>query len=285
MIDVQELRYRYPGAQLDTLHDLSFSVEEGEIFGFLGPSGAGKSTTQKLLIKLLRDYVGRARVFGRELSEWGPEFYEEIGVSFELPNHYQRLSARENLEHFASLYQKETLPPEIVLEWVDLSAHANKRVEEFSKGMKIRLNVARSLIHQPKLLFLDEPTSGLDPVNAARIQDLILRLRSEGATVFITTHDMVVADQLCDRVAFLTGGTIHTIDSPFALRKQHGKRTLRVEYSQGEQNGQAEFPLDDLHENADFHHLLRESRIETMHSQETTLAQVFIDVTGKELGS
>lgn len=284
MIEVHELRYRYPGAQSDTLHDLSFSVGEGEIFGFLGPSGAGKSTTQKLLIKLLRDYVGQARVLGRELSQWGPEFYEQIGVSFEVPNHYQRLSARENLEHFASLYDKETLSPKVVLEWVDLSADADKRVADFSKGMKIRLNVARSLIHQPKLLFLDEPTSGLDPVNAARIQDLILRLRAEGATVLITTHDMVVADQLCDRVAFLTGGTIHTIDSPQALRKQHGKRSLKIEYTQGEQSCQAEFPLDGLHENDDFSRLLRESRIETMHSQETTLAQVFIDVTGKELG-
>ncbi len=219
----------------------------------------------------------------RELNDWGPEYYEQIGVSFELPNHYQRLTARENLEHFASLYQKETLPPEVVLDWVDLMSDADKRVSEFSKGMKIRLNLARSLIHRPRVLFLDEPTSGLDPVNAARVRNLILRLRDEGATILLTTHDMLVADRICDRVAFLTEGTIHTIDAPAALRKQHGKRTVLVEYAHGKDLKSEEFPFDGLHENAEFTRLLRETHIETIHSQETTLDQVFIDITGEEL--
>jgi fluoroquinolone transport system ATP-binding protein len=172
-----------------------------------------------------------------------------------------------------------------VLAWVGLDQDAGKKVAEYSKGMKIRLNVARSLIHAPKVLFLDEPTSGLDPTNARKIKDLVLDLRRQGTTVFVTTHDMTVADQLCDRVAFITAGKISVIDAPSALKKRFGKRNVRVEYRNGTDTSRLEeFPLDGLGENDAFLALLRSAdRLETIHSQETTLENIFIEVTGQEL--
>ena len=172
-----------------------------------------------------------------------------------------------------------------MLEWVGLQDDGDKKVSDYSKGMKIRLNVARSILHRPQLLFLDEPTSGLDPVNARKMKDLVLRLRDEGTTVFITTHDMSVADQLCDRVAFITEGNISLIDAPSVLKKRYGQRTIRVEYlNGGEAPHTREFPLDDLGGNAEFLDVLQgASRIETIHTQETTLENIFIEVTGQEL--
>ena len=288
MIVVENLSFTYPRADAATLEGLSFEIADREILGFLGPSGAGKSTTQKILIGLLEGYHGRAEVMGKEVSAWGPAYYEEIGVSFELPNHHQRLTALENLRHFGALYRGPILDPLEVLRWVDLEEHADKHVSEFSKGMKIRLNVARSLLHQPKLLFLDEPTSGLDPVNAKRIKDLVRRLQSEGTTVFVTTHDMSVAEALCDRVAFVCDGCIAALDTPAALKKRYGSRTLAVEFTrEGESEPSREtFELDGLGDNEQFVELLRGPiRLDTMHTQETTLENVFIEVTGQRLSS
>ncbi len=285
MIHVHNLKFTYSGAQNETLHGLSFDIEEREIFGFLGPSGAGKSTTQKILIGLLQNYGGTVEVLGRPINQWGPDYFEQIGVSFEWPNHYLKLTARENLDYFRSLYRGDTLTADDVLSRVALIDDADKRVAAFSKGMKIRLNVARSFLHMPKVLFLDEPTSGLDPVNARRIKDLILELRSQGTTVFVTTHDMMVADELCDRVAFITDGNLRLIDSPSVLKKQYGKRTVRVEYlNQAADVRQQDFSLDGLGNNQKFIELLNSaSRIETIHSQETTLERIFIEVTGEAL--
>ncbi|MCB0193926.1 MAG: ABC transporter ATP-binding protein, partial [Anaerolineae bacterium] len=194
-------------------------------------------------------------------------------------------TALENLNHFRSLYSGPTLDPLEVLEWVGLIDDADKKVADFSKGMKIRLNVARSLIHKPKVLFLDEPTSGLDPVNARKIKNLVLDVRQGGTTVFVTTHNMMVADELCDRVAFVTAGNISLIDAPSALKKQYGQRNVQVEYLNGAEAVQhQEFPLDGLGDNRAFIELLRSApRLETIHTQETTLENIFIEVTGQEL--
>ncbi len=286
MITVDNLCFTYSGRDQATLRGLSFDAADGEILGFLGPSGAGKSTTQKLLIGLLTDYQGRAQVLGREVRDWGYEYYERVGVSFELPNHHQRLTALENLRHFGSLYRGPTLDPLEVLRWVDLEPDANKRVSEFSKGMKIRLNVARSLLHRPKVLFLDEPTSGLDPVNGRRVKDLVRRVRGEGTTVFVTTHDMTVADELCDRVAFIADGRLVAIDTPAAFKKRYGKRELVVEHLCAESGAllRTAFALDTLGQDEAFQRIIRDGRrLEAMHTQETTLENVFIEVTGQEL--
>lgn len=284
MIKVHNLTFTYKGNTKETLHDLSFEVKAGEIFGFLGPSGAGKSTTQKILFGLLKEYQGSIQVMEKEIKEWDSRIYEEIGISFELPNHYSNLSALENLEYFKSLYKGSCHEPLEVLKWVGLEDVANVRVQNFSKGMKIRLNVARSILHNPQILFLDEPTSGLDPVNARMIKDLVLRLRDEGATVFITTHNMTVAEELCDQVAFITSGIIRAIDSPQALKKKYGRRSVVVSYLNKGELCQEEFLIDGLGVNNEFINLLNSGHsIESLHSQETTLEDIFIRITGEEL--
>jgi len=285
MISVKDLRFTYPKANKETLHGLNFEIADKEIFGFLGPSGAGKSTTQKIIIGLLKGYDGSITVLGKEIRDWGQDYYEHIGVSFELPNHYLKLTALENLNYFRSLYSRDTHAPIEVLEWVGLKDDADKLVSDYSKGMKVRLNVARGLLHKPKVLFLDEPTSGLDPVNARKVKDLILRLRDNGTTVFVTTHNMTVADELCDRVAFINSGQISVIDAPSTLKKQYGKREVTVEYLNGTQTTHSQqFPLDGLGNNDTFLQLLQSgNHIETIHTQETTLERIFIEVTGEEL--
>lgn len=283
MIDVSDLSFAYRGASSNTLQGLSFSVAEGEIFGCLGPSGAGKSTTQKILIRLLQGYAGSAEVFGREVRSWDKSLYERIGVSFELPNHYAKLTAEENLSHFKALYQNVGHSPQQVLEWVGLGAEAATRAGEMSKGMKIRLNVARAVIHGPRLLFLDEPTSGLDPVNARRIRDMILALREAGTTVFLTTHNMLLAEQLCDRVAFMTDGSIAVIDAPDSLKQLYGQRKVALTL---EGEAVQHFDLDGLGENPAFLAALNSGKpIHSLHSEESTLDDIFIQVTGHSLSS
>ena len=283
MIEAQDLTFTYPGAPAPTLTGLSFGVEKGEIFGFLGPSGAGKSTTQKILIGLLKDFDGAVSVFGRDIQSWKSDFYENVGVSFELPNHYLKLTAIENLSYFRSLYQGETEEPRKLLELVGLGADGDKRASQFSKGMKNRLNFVRSLLNKPELIFLDEPTTGLDPTSARRIKDIILNKKREGRTVFLTTHDMVAATELCDRVAFLVDGEIKLIGSPRSLMLTHGNPHVRVEFQAGERVDQRKFPLRDLGTNQAFLDLLRTHPVETIHSEEATLEKVFIDVTGRAL--
>ncbi len=283
MIEVRGLAFAYPGAVQPAVKDLDFAVEDGEIFGFLGPNGAGKSTTQRVLTGLLRKYSGSVHVLEREVREWGSDLYEQIGVGFELPVHYGRLTARENLHYFAALYQGETEDLNELLDQVDLLEQADVRVDRFSKGMRVRLSFARSILCRPRLLFLDEPTTGLDPVSARRIKNLILQHRARGATVFLTTHDMATADELCDRVAFLIDGQIALIDAPRALKVRYGEQQVRVEYRADGKLEARDFPLDGLADNAAFLAALREPSLETIHSQETSLERIFIRVTGQEL--
>ncbi|MCL4272857.1 MAG: ABC transporter ATP-binding protein [Anaerolineales bacterium] len=158
MINVSNLTFTYTGTTEPAIKDISFSVQPGEIFGFLGPSGAGKSTTQKILFRLLQGFQGSVQVFDRDLRDWGYEYFEQVGVSFEMPNHYTKLTARENLRYFGALYQGSVMYPDELLEMVGLLDDADTLVSRFSKGMKNRLSVARSLVNNPKLLFLDEPT-------------------------------------------------------------------------------------------------------------------------------
>jgi fluoroquinolone transport system ATP-binding protein len=283
MIRVQDVSFVYPAADRPAVQSLEFAVEVGEIFGFLGPSGAGKSTTQKILMGLLRDYNGRVSVLGRDLRQWGSDYYERVGVSFESPNHYLKLTALENLAYFGSLYAGPTRDPNQALDDVGLAADAHKRVGQFSKGMRVRLNLARALLHRPDLLFLDEPTAGLDPGTSRRIRDVIRREQARGATIFLTTHDMMVADDLCDRVSFMVDGRIVLTDAPRPLKLRHGRRTVIVEYVEDGRRLQRDFPLDGLADNAGFIETLRLGTIETIHTQETTLEDVFIQVTGRRL--
>jgi fluoroquinolone transport system ATP-binding protein len=283
MITVENLSFTYPKAAAPALRGLSFGITRGEIFGFLGPSGAGKSTTQKVLIGLLKDYQGQVSVLGKDLKDWRADYYERIGVSFEAPNHYLKLTALENLRYFAALYGAATREPRDLLERVGLGADGDKPVSQFSKGMKNRLNVARALLHDPELLFLDEPTTGLDPVNARLIKELIEEQRSAGKTVFLTTHNMTVADELCDRVGFIIDGEAALIDAPRDLRLRYGRRVVRVEYQTAGRMVTSEFPLETLGDDAEFIALLRDGKVQTIHTLEATLEDIFIEVTGRRL--
>lgn len=283
MIDVKNLIYTYPNGSSPAVAGIDFKIDKGEIFGFLGPSGAGKSTTQKILIGLLRGYDGQAAVLGKEISAWNRDIYERIGVGFELPNHYLKLTALENLRHFASLYSGATEDPKKLLEMVGLDEDGDTLVSQFSKGMRMRLNFVRAFLHQPELIFYDEPTSGLDPVNARKVKDIILAQKAAGQTVFLTTHDMQVADELCDRVAFIVDGKIDVIDSPSNLKLAYGKREISVTYGKDGNTAVAAFPLDALGENQAFLQLIQNNYVQTIHTQEATLENIFIQVTGREL--
>ncbi|MGF7048929.1 fluoroquinolone transport system ATP-binding protein [Paenibacillus sp. DS2015] len=283
MIEVKQLTFTYPGTTKRTLHGLDFSIGAGEVFGFLGPSGAGKSTLQKILIGALKRYEGQVQVLGKEIRAIGPDYYERIGVAFEFPNFYNKFTALENLRMFGSLYAGHTENPMLLLELVGLEEAANLKVSQLSKGMKMRLNFCRALLHNPDILFLDEPTSGLDPVNAKIMKDMILEKKDAGKTVLITTHNMQAAEELCDRVAFIVDGQIKLIDSPRALKLRQGKKRIRVEYRIGLEKGTKEFSMEGIGQNEDFLRLIRDYSVETIHSLEATLEQIFMDVTGRTL--
>lgn len=283
MILVKNLKFKYKNNKKETIHGMGFEVEQGEIFGFLGPSGAGKSTTQKILTGLNTGYSGKAMVNGKEINKQGREYYEDIGVSFELPNLYTQFTARENLEFFSSFYSGDMANIDGLLESVGLTGDAERKVSTFSKGMKMRLNFIRAFINNPKLVFLDEPTSGLDPVNASLIKDIILQKRLEGTTVFITTHNMQVAADLCDRVAFVVDGEIKLIDSPKNLMYRYGKKEVKIEYINNDDVLTAEFNLDAIKNNVDLMNIINTKEIKTIHTKDATLDDVFIEVTGRSL--
>ena len=277
MMQVAGLTFAYAGAVQPAIRDLTFAIEPGEVFGFLGPSGAGKSTTQRILIGLLRGYRGRVTVMGRDLASWGADFYQRVGVSFELPNYFTKLTALENLTYFGALYARQGRPPAELLEMVGLADSADLLVAQFSKGMKNRLGIARALLNDPDLLFMDEPTSGLDPVNARMVKDLIKAQQQAGKTVFLTTHNMGVADELCDRVAFLVDGEIKLIDAPRQLKLRYGRPTVRVDTNDNGSGPQRrEFPLAEIGGNPEFLALLGRGQIETHHTQEATLEEISI---------
>jgi len=280
MINVVGLDYTYVKSKKHAVKDISFHIGSGEIFGLLGPSGAGKTTTQRLIIGLLQGYKGSVEVMGKERSKWSKDYYESIGVAFDFPNLYLKLTAKENLALIGSYYKKQVYSPEYLLDMVGLLPDMDKRVEGYSKGMKMRLNFVRPLMHDPQLLFFDEPTSGLDPVNAKTIKETILSLKDRGKTIFLTTHNMTVAEQLCDQVAFMSDGQIPVIDAPHNLMIEYGEKTVQVLSKDGTL---LTFNMEGLRENIAFMTLLNNDAIQTIHSNDATLEDIFIRLTGRSL--
>lgn len=286
VIGVDRLTYAYPDAAHPAVRDVSFEIRRGEIFGLLGPSGAGKSTIQRILTRQIRQVeAGVVRVFGRDIGTWRADYFERIGVGFELPNHYLRLTGAENLQFFAALYDSRTRAPAELLELVGLEDAARQRVADYSKGMMIRLNFARALLHDPELLFLDEPTTGLDPTTAGNIKRIIAGLKAQGKTVVLTTHNMHDADALCDRVGFLSHGQMKALDTPDAFKRRYGARRVEVVVEDERAEISRVFPLDELGRNAAFIELISNHRIVRIHSQEASLDAVFEIVTGDTLSS
>jgi fluoroquinolone transport system ATP-binding protein len=281
IFSVENVYFSYQSAKdvKPTLNNLSFEVRSGEIYGFLGPSGAGKSTTQKILTRIIKDYKGSIKYKGKDLKSFNRKFYEDIGIGFELPVHFSKLSARENLRFFQSLY-KNKIDFEPILKRLNLADDADRPVGDYSKGMKMRLNFARALINNPKFLFLDEPTNGLDPSNAKIIKDMILEFKKKGGTVFLTTHLMADVEALCDYVVFLNDGKIVESDTVKNLKIKHGKKSVKVEYLVKGKVKRAEFELNKVGSNKAFLALIKKYPIQTIHSQETSLEDIFIKVTG-----
>ena len=281
VIEVKDLYFSY--TKTPFLKDINFTVNKGEIFGFLGPSGAGKSTLQKVLTGLCTNYEGTARILGVDSNKHGKDFYEKIGVDFEFPSLFEKLTARENLDYFASLYSGETRDVDELLKEVGLYEHADKKVSDFSKGMKSRLNFIKSLVHNPEILFLDEPTSGLDPNNAKIMKDMIMKEREKGKTIIITTHNMQDATELCDRVVFIVDGQMKALDTPHNFIMKRGAAKVTYSYMENGKEQSNTSVLSELSDDMLLKELISGNRIIAIHSAEPTLSDIFMELTGAQL--
>jgi fluoroquinolone transport system ATP-binding protein len=283
LLEAAGLTFTYPGAGEPAVRGLDFGIAEGEVLGFLGPNGSGKTTTQKLLTRILHGYEGRVEVFGRDLATQGSAYHDRIGVCFELPNLYGKLTAEENLRFYGDFFEGPTEEVEAVLQRLDLPVGDRRLVGQYSKGMKMRLVLARSLLNRPRLWFLDEPTTGQDPEHAVLIRGLIRERAAAGTSVFLTTHDMAVADDLCDRVAFIVQGALVTVDAPRRLKLAHAGRRVRVEYRDGDATRTAELGIGDAAGRRALARLVADHEIETLHTLEPSLESVFLKLTGRGL--
>ncbi len=283
MIKVENLYHSYANDDQYAVKNVSFEIPKGEVFGFLGPSGAGKSTTQGVLTGLLQLQKGNVTVAGYDAKNISRKMFNQIGVSFEQSNVYSKMSAKENLDFYAKLFDVPTRSSEELLKLVGLNGKENVRAGEFSKGMKHRLTFARSMINNPELWFLDEPTTGLDPAIAADIKDIIRQQNDKGVTVFLTTHNMYIADELCDRVAFIVDGEIKLIDSPRSLKLAYGEQLVEVEYQRNGGLVRESFSTVDEADKARLQAVIANNQIQSMHTKEATLEEIFIKVTGRGL--
>lgn len=281
MFEVRKLIYRYPRNRENTIKGMNFDVRQGEIFGLLGPSGVGKSTTQKIMVKLLTDFEGKVYYRNRDLKVYDKDFYQEVGVGFEVPVHFSKLTAEENINFFKKLYKNQA-DTDTLMKRLGIFEDRKKKVSEFSKGMKIRLNFVRAMLNNPVMLFLDEPTIGLDPANARIIKNLIKEYREEGGTVLLSTHLMNDVDELCDRVAFMADGKIAETDTPQNLKRKYGQSIVEVTYVKGDNLGKKSFDMETLNHNSEFFELIKNEKLVSIHSKETTLDDIFIRVTGVE---
>lgn len=274
-IDVQDLEHSY--GDFAAVKGVSFHVAPGEILGFLGPNGAGKSTTIKVLSGQVKQQAGKVSLLGMDRAGSRAKIQARINVAFEEKNLYDDMSAVENLKFFAELYGVKDLDVMTLLKRVGLEERAKDRAASFSKGMRQRLMVARCLVNTPDVLFLDEPTDGLDPVSARAIRTLIKDEAARGCAVMLTTHDMHEADELSDRVAFISKGKIVAMDTPNALKRAHGKRLVKIEY---EDAPTVEIDLDDPAAIADA--MVKEGVV-SVHTEEASLEDIFVEVAGQSL--
>ena len=270
------------------LEDVTFAIERGETVAILGQNGSGKSTLVRLLSTLLLPDGGSARIFGHDISDTRAVRTMVNRVSAEA-SFFKKLSALENLMYAARLYDLPAAEARersiYILRKLGLGEkRLYEPLEQMSRGMQQKVAIARGLLTAPVLLLLDEPTTGLDPRSKQDVQRFILRMRREHeTTVFLTTHDMVTADELCDRVAFLVDGQIASLDTPRSLRRRHGRQIVRVETMIDGTRASHEFPLAGLADNSAFLSKLRSGQVETLHTLETTLEDVLVQVTGRPL--
>lgn len=273
MIEVKNV-VKHFGKQV-ALNGIAFDIEEGEIFGFLGPSGSGKTTTINILTGQLLATEGTSKIFGKEASTLNSDDFAQIGIVSDTSGFYEKMSLYKNIQVYSKWFGVSNQQVDAILKRVGLYDSRHKPAEKLSTGMKQRMLLARALIHQPKFLFLDEPTSGLDPSTSRMIHKLLLELKEQGITIFLTTHDMQEATLLCDRVALLYQGKIVETGQPAELmKKYYTDKRVRICYQNGREK---ELAYDELTR------LDHTEEIETIHSCEPTLEDIFISLTGGTL--
>lgn len=273
MISVKHLKKVFKSHQ--ALDDVSFTIEKGDIFGLLGPSGSGKTTTINILTGQITPDAGEAEILDKSVSDITNSDLEQIGLLTEKSGYYEKLTLYDNLLFFCKHYKKTTGYLDELLQEVDLLDSKKIVAEKLSTGMKQRMLLVRALLNTPTVLFLDEPTSGLDPTTSRRIHELLLKLRSKGTTIFLTTHDMNEASFLCDQIALLNNGKIVSCGNPQSIiQKYNNDKKVKITY----RGGRDEFVfIEELSSLKDIY------SIEGIHSCEPTLEDVFIMLTGGEL--
>ena len=272
MIKVERVTKRF-GDNI-ALNQISFSINEGEIFGFLGPSGSGKTTMINILTGQLQANSGKTELLGKDSQKLLPSDFEELGLVGDTSGYYEKLSLYNNLLLFARLYGVSKSRIEEILKQVGLYDSEDTPAEKLSTGMRQRMLLARALINYPKVLFLDEPTSGLDPTTSKKIHKLLQELKERGTTIFLTTHDMNEATLLCDNLALLNKGDLIEQGSPSEIiQKYNTEKKVAVTYS------------DSTKKVVRFEDLQQEDykKIMTIHSCEPTLEDIFIKLTGEKL--
>ena len=272
MIKVERVTKRF-GDNI-ALNQISFSISEGEIFGFLGPSGSGKTTMINILTGQLQANSGKTELLGKDSQKLLPSDFEELGLVGDTSGYYEKLSLYNNLLLFARLYGVSKSRIEEILKQVGLYDSKDTPAEKLSTGMRQRMLLARALINYPKVLFLDEPTSGLDPTTSKKIHKLLQELKERGTTIFLTTHDMNEATLLCDNLALLNKGDLIEQGSPSEIiQKYNTEKKVAVTYS------------DSTKKVVRFEDLQQEDykKIMTIHSCEPTLEDIFIKLTGEKL--
>ncbi|MEX3748020.1 MULTISPECIES: ABC transporter ATP-binding protein [Lysinibacillus] len=278
VIDVQHLKKTFNKEA--ALQDVSFTIQKGEIFGFLGPSGSGKTTTIKILTAQTEKTAGDVLLFGRPADEMKQSRNRKrFGILTDNSGLYTRLSIEENLLLYSDLYQLPKSAVKEALDFVNLYSERKKKISQLSKGMIQRVTLARAIMHKPELLFLDEPTSALDPVNTQHIYNGLRRLNEMGTTIFLTTHDMSEAEILCDRVAFLHKGKIRAIGAPKQLKKEFGDDSITVELK----NGACEIIQNGEQDAQKLFHWMQSNEVSRIYTNEPTLGNIFMQITGSDL--
>ena len=283
-VSVRDLQYRYPGGA-HALRGVDLLIGSGQVVGFVGASGAGKTTLLRVLIGLITDFRGAVDVLGKPVQSWGPSLYERIGVAFELPTHYRKLTGRENLDFFASLQRRPTVPVDALLQAVGLDAAGDERVATYSKGMAVRLGLARALLADPELLVLDEPTSGLDPASARRVADIITSRRDRGCSVLLSTHDLWLAEQVCGQLVVIVDGRVVATDSPGELGSARGGPTIRVTTGNGSEQQTHVFGLREAAHNPEFLAVLRRPDVRDIMTERSRLGEVLTGLAERQTGS
>ena len=262
------------------LKDVNAELKRGEILGFLGPSGAGKTTTIKILTGQLRPTSGDAEVLGIASDRIDERIYEQIGIVTDISGVYERMSVYENLKYFARLLNVSLTEIDPLLKRIGLYEHRKKPAGKLSKGQTQRLILARAILHKPKVLFLDEPTSGLDPSTALEVHRMLIELKEDGMSIFLTTHNMEEATKLCDHVALLNEGVIVEYGTPQEICLKYNKvKKYKVRLTDGSDH----FLIHSPESTQQITLWMNSDKIETLHTCEPTLETVFLEVTGREL--